>query len=195
MVDIIDEYTTPINITVGTGGEVTLYERFDAGAAIRNINDASWSAQTFTVGTTGTNVNHFITSVKLKIYRLVLPGVVTVGIRATANGLPIGEDLTSGTIDGNTLLPSWTDAYTEIPLTPYLLLASTMYAIVVRATTGNGDNRIRWICSDIGGYTGGSVVYSHDSGLGWTNSEGTVNSSGLPVTLDFAFQEWGRVII
>jgi len=96
-----------------------------------------WVAQTFTVGATG----HTVTSVKLLLCRAGSPGTVTVSIRATDGTHPTGTDLTSGTIDGNSLTTNSAGAWYEIVLTEYPLSANTKYAIVVQAPSApSGEN-------------------------------------------------------
>lgn len=163
----------------------TLYEYY-------NVNDNStygiwgnnWQAQTFTIGTVGANESHNITSVKLKMYREGNPGILTVGIRAVDGaGKPTGADLTSGTINANafTLVPP--GLWYEITLTPYLLLASTKYAIVCRISGGDADNEVRWR-TDVGAavYLGGQACSSVDAGVNWSTS-----------TEDNMFEEYGKV--
>ncbi|GAI48420.1 unnamed protein product, partial [marine sediment metagenome] len=62
----------------------TLYERYNTGDTTGNlIRDKDLAGQTFTIGNTGVNENHNITSVKLKIYRRGSPGTGTVAIYET----------------------------------------------------------------------------------------------------------------
>jgi len=137
-----------------------------------------WLAQTFTVGASG----HTVTSVKLKLYRLASPGLVTVSIRATDGTHPTGSDLASGTIDGNTLTTDIAGAWYEIALTAYPLSANTNYAIVVRDPSGSTSNKLywRWDFSSPT-YAGGNVENSADSGGTWTSY----------TSWDYMFEVWG----
>jgi hypothetical protein len=141
-----------------------------------------WFAQTFTPTTA-----HKVTSVKLLLCRYGSPGTITVGIRATDGaGKPTGNDLCSGTINGNTLSEYPTNTWYEITLgAGYDLVASTKYAIVVRAPSGNSSNQLFWRC-DVSSptYAGGSYAGSGDSGSTWTLDTGT----------DFMFEEWGVAV-
>ena len=148
---------------------MTLYEYYNTGDDDNeNVSGNSWVAQTFT--TVGLNENHNITSVKLKLYRVGSPGTVTVSIRATdANGHPTGSDLTSGTIDGDSLTTNSAGEWYEITLTSYQLSVSTKYAIVVRATAGDFFNYVGWRAdSTTPTYSGGNHEDSSDSGSTWT---------------------------
>lgn len=139
----------------------------------------SWIAQTFTP-----SVSHKVTSVKLLLYRIGSPGTVTVGIRATdVDGHPTGADLAFGTTDGNTLTTSTAGEWREIYLSAgYDLTASTKYAIVVRALTGDNSNKPEWLRDESSPtYTGGNYEVSDDSGSTW---------SGLAAR-DFMFEDWG----
>ena len=162
----------------------TLYERYNTGHDNYDyIYGAKWRAQTFTVGNTGANENHNITSVKLLLYRVESPGTVTVGIRAVDDdGKPTGSDLTSGTTNGNTLPTGSPYEWREITLTSYTLQASTKYAIVFRVPNGDSSNSCVWRRdASSPTYTGGSKCYSLNSGSTWTTD--TFN--------DFMFEEYG----
>ena len=172
--------TDGTNTATTTFTDTTLYEYHNtgdnsAGSFWGNV----WYAQTFTVGAT----SHTVTSVKLKLARKGSPGIVTVSIRATSGLLPTGADLTSGTINGNSLI-SWTSgsAWYEIALTSYALSANTKYAIVVRAPNGDSNNCLFW---RTGGssptYAGGNFVYSTNGGGSWGSS-----------TSDQMFEVWGN---
>lgn len=120
----------------------------------------TWLAQTFT-----TLSSYTISSVTLKLRRTNgdLPGTVTVSIRATSSGVPIGDDLCVGTTDGNTILnnPATLSLSTERNIKfniPIVLAASTKYAICVRTT--NAPDILFWIGNSTGGYSGGNYLNS-----------------------------------
>ncbi|MBA7570878.1 hypothetical protein ES708_12634 [subsurface metagenome] len=119
------------------------------------------------------------------LYRVGSPGTVTVSIRATdGEGKPTGDDLCSGTTNGNTLPTYENPGWREITLGDgYNLDADTMYAIVVRAPNGSESNEIRWR-DDASSptYTGGTALYSGNSGSTWY----------LYGYIDFMFEEWGE---
>ena len=140
----------------------------------QNMGSNYWQAQTFT---TDVNSNHTIASVKLKLYRSGSPGTITVSIRATTGGHPSGLDLTSGTIDGNSLTTSTLGLWYEIKLTPYSLTKNTKYAIVARSP----NNYFMWRDdSTTPLYAGGNLEYSSDSGVSWTTY----------TAYDFMFEVW-----
>ena len=162
----------------------TLYERYNTNDDDTNLFFSHyWQAQTFTVGNTGANEDHNITSVKLKMSRTGSPGTITVSIRAVdVNGKPTGADLTSGTTDGDTLTTDAAGEWREITLTSYGLSASTKYAIVVRISGGDISNNISWrIDGSTPTYGGGSYASSNDSGSFW----------GLDTEKDCMFEEYG----
>jgi len=159
------------------------FETSTSTGLVRLVYGTIWDAQTFTIGSVGVNCGHNITSVKLLIARVGSPGTITVSIRATSGGLPTGSDLTSGSINGNTLSTSAT--WVEIPLTSYELSKSTAYAIVVRATSGDASNYVSWTRSSSSTYAGGQMCESSDSGASFTGSS----------SYDFAFEEYGTVFI
>lgn len=158
----------------------TLFEYYttgDDGSASFWLSE--WRAQTFTPA-----IAHKITSVKLLIYRVDLPGTITVSIKATdENGHPTGDDLCSGTTNGNTL-PWATWEWREITLgAGYNLSADTKYAIVVRALDGDATNYCRWRRDGTDPtYAGGNYEASDDSGANW---------SGY-TDYDCLFEDWGE---
>jgi len=170
-----------------TGGLSEYYKTGDdSGVSVYGIY---WSAQTFTVGTTA----HTVTSVKLKLYRVGSPGTVTVSIRATSAGHPIGSDLTSGTIDGTSLNATEPGSWYRITLTEYSLSASAKYAVVIRAPSGNYTipnppekpyaNKLVWMADNTSpAYTGGNCEGSADSGSTWSSY----------ADADLMFEVWGR---
>jgi hypothetical protein len=140
-----------------------------------------WRAQTFTP-----SVAHTITSVKLKIFRVGAPGTINVCIRATSSGQPSGSDLCSGTINGDSLTTDTGGAWYEITLGGgYGLSAGTTYAIVVRATSGDGSNYVGWRADSTPTYGGGILLTSSNSGSSWTSV----------ANYDLMFEEWGNAIV
>ena len=171
--------------TFSTTGSPVLYESFttapDTSFTIQSVN---WGSQTFT-----TTSAHDVVSIYLNIYRVGSPGDVTVSIRHTAAGVATGEDLCTGTIDGDTLTTSTSGSWYPIAMTAtstgsVSLENATKYAIVVRAINGDGSNYIKWLYLTAGGYTGGNGVTSTTSGIAWTTQ-----------TYDFNFQVWGNAIL
>jgi len=166
----------------------TLYEYYNTGedsyGYVGAYSGALWRGQTFTP-----QVSHKITSVKLKLYRYGSPGTITVGIRATdGSGHPTGEDLCSGTTNGNTLPTTYgTAEWREITFASgYDLSASTKYAIVVRAINGGDYNHVRWLHDSTDAtYSGGAQEYSENSGSSWETDAG----------IDLMFEEWGIATI
>ena len=149
-----------------------------------NLYGSIWKAQTFTVGTTGSNETFKVTHIKLKFDGEASPGEVTVGIRAVdGEGKPDGDDLAVGYIDGNSLPKSGYETIVIGLNKPCILNANTQYAIVVRAVDGDSDNEIWWTYNDSNPYSGGQYWTSDDSGESWTN-EGAGD-------WDFFFEVWG----
>ena len=165
---------------------MTFYERYNTGIdAYTSLYGDKWRAETFTIGNTGTNEAHDITSVKLLSYRTGSPGTVTVSIRAVdGDGLPTGADLTSGTLDGNTFTTELMGLWYEFGLTPYGLSAATKYAIVSRVTAGDVGNNAKWRRDQASPtYTGGNRCDSTDAGVTWIEN----------LDNDYSFEEYGFV--
>jgi len=172
--------------SIPSDNEKTLYERYNKDDNTGwTFYGNEWRAQTFTIGTTSKNENHYIASVKLLLYKGGNPGTVTVSIRASSGGIPTGDDLTSGTTDGNTLPAASPGEWREINLTPFQLQASTTYAIVIRAPDGDNLNYVVWRCdNNEPTYTGGVSSKSSDSGKDWAEDTG----------VDLMFEEYGTII-
>ena len=165
----------------------TLYERYTTNDdGDQDIYGNLWRGQTFTIGNTGTNEDHNITSVKLLLYRIGSPGTITVSIKATSEELPTGDDLASGTTNGDTLPTESPYEWREITFgTPYTLSASTKYAICVRISGGDTSNAPLWrIDKTSSAYTGGDSVYSINAGGTWYRTVGR----------DMMFMEYGIVV-
>jgi len=148
---------------------------------------AYWYAQTFTA-TSAYNTD----LCKIRGQRVGTPDTLTVGLRATEDGVPVGADLAVATTDGNAVT---TDAAGEwITLTwesVYPLEVGTVYALVMRVASGDSDNRITWILGTTtefeDPYAGGQFCRSTDSGSSW--------SAYGPSTQDGLFEVWGTDIV
>jgi len=157
------------------------YEYYNTGDdSFVGVRGVYFKAQTFTVGAVG----HAVTSVKLLLYRVGSPGTVTVSIRATDGTHPTGSDLTSGTINGNSLSTDSAGVWYEIALTSYALSADTKYAIVVRAPSGaDYNNELRWrYDSTSPTYNGGNREDSDSSGVTWSSNTAS----------DLMFEVWSN---
>ncbi len=147
------------NVTATYNGTVQQYLTTgdDAG---KDFSGAVWIAQMFTTE----NTTYTLDKVKLKLYQATTPDTVTVSIRVTASGKPTGADLTSGTIDGNTITTGTGGLWYDIDLANYQLLPATQYAIVVRAQSPT----LYWRRDTTSPpYAGGWSASSTDSGATW----------------------------
>jgi len=164
-----------------------LYERYItpdwANAAAYG---AIWRGQTFTIGNTGPNEDHIVTSVILKLFRANLPGILTVTINEADSDLPTGVILATGTTDGDTLPTGYPYEWREIFfVVPAELSASTQYAIVLSAPHGADTKLVNWRFHPGGSiYTGGEHSVSYNSGESWSDYSG----------YDLMFEEWGEAI-
>lgn len=140
------------------------------------VDNVYWLGQTFTP-----SISHKITSVKFYGYRDLALGTITASVRATnAEGLPTGADLTSGTLDGNSLpIGILNRDWFEITIASYPLLANTKYAICLRPASGDIDV----LLGTDNTYTRGTLCETSDSGASWSDWGGDVNDS--------MFEEWG----
>ncbi len=135
-----------------------LKEYYNTGHNASVATDSSFPAgQTFTAGS-----SYNLAYVKLKLFRDVgtFPGTVTVALYATSGGLPTGDVLASGTIDGDTLAEgeqyTASGEWTVVNFSsPYGITSGTKYAIVI--TTG-GDAVYADMDVTSPTYSGGSLV-------------------------------------
>lgn len=144
----------------------------------RDMYGVNHGAQSFTP-----TIDHLIGSVKLKLFRVGDPETITVSIKATTAGKPVGADLCSGTIEGTEITLNAAGEWYEIPLgNGFSLEKDTQYAIVVKAPDGDASNKVSWR-ADITSptYTGGTYCGSTDSGVSWSTYSG----------VDCMFEEWG----
>lgn len=87
-----------------------------------------------------------------------------------AAGDPTGDDLCSGTLNGDTLSSSYY-AYRNITFTvPVEITADTQYALVLRAP--DSEENVYWASKLSGGYAGGRDYLSSDSGETWAAATG-----------------------
>ena len=157
---------TSITIDPSGNGEFTGNDYYDTGDDSQiGLRGVTWGCQTFTA-----DANYTASGVQVKLWRTGEPGTVTVSLRATAAGLPTGADLVSGTTDGDTLTTSVGGEWREITFSSTQVLTSgTVYAVVARATSGDVSNTVYWRHDSTSpSYSGGSYIYSTNSGSSWT---------------------------
>lgn len=164
---------------LGRSQAALLYESYTTGKdSTKSVYGNIWVAQTFSSSTTH-YIDHVVLYATINSTDL---GDVTVSIRKTSGGLPTGDDLCSGTVNGD-LLPTNPGVYFEVNLNPKTRLeANETYAIVIRSDgTGTSD------CAQIGyddtaaSYANGQYCESDDTGSSWTADSGN----------DFIFYEYG----
>jgi hypothetical protein len=108
-----------------------------------------------------------LTHVKVRLYRVGAPGTVTCYIETTSGGTPTGTIATTGTYAGTSITALASGEWVDFDVADADVAASTMYAIVIRAS-GNSANHIYWqIDSSSPTYTGGTYGFSVDAGVTW----------------------------
>ena len=170
------------NRYISTTGSPVVYEYLNTGGDTNSdpIYGQNWAAEYFTVGAE----SHTVTSVILSLQRTLEPGTVTVSIKhADGDGKPTGNDLTSGTIDGDTL--SETYSWYKIDMTEYDLEAGANYAIVVRAVAGNATNYIEWQVDANGAAATYEGFVSTNGGVSWASED----------PASYLFEVWGNPCI
>jgi len=142
---------------------------------------AYYKAFTFTVGHTGSNTSHDITSLKMLVHKAGSPGIITFELKdVDSNNKPTGSVLTSGTTDGDTLTTNTDGEWREVMITPYTLSPGIMYSVVIYCTGADYVNSINIHGDGTSSYTAGNGMYSTDSGSTWTL-----------YTMQFLFEEYG----
>jgi len=177
------EFLCPTSSIPEPESSLSLFEYYNTGDNdVNSVVDPKWEAQTFTP-----QIAHRITKVRIKIYRLGLPGIVSVGIRATdAEGKPTGMDLASGTIDGNTFTEDSLGAWYDIGLGSGTILSSGVKYAIVLGNSASGW--ARWKVNTNSDYGGGTSSTSFDSGNTWVFCDG---GGGVGGAYDTLFEEWG----
>jgi hypothetical protein len=145
----------------------SLFEYYNpSGGLISNfVLDASNDiyAQAFTVGNTSANVDHYITSVKLNLYRVGSPSNCILSIYST-DGTGTPDELILETYFNGNLLDTTQNFFEIVLARPLKIYKSTKYAICINAPY-IGTNKVYIRYSQTGTYTGGYCFYSLD----WLN--------------------------
>lgn len=166
--------------------EIDLYEYNDTTSTNYGIqNDDTFLAQTFTLGTVGSNEDFDCTNVSLLLYRAGTPGTVYACLFETnETGYPTGSELGNASRNGDSFTTSTSgDWYYFTYSTPVPLSASTTYAIVTK-TTGStgGSDCLRHRISTENPYAGGQFFYSVNGGSTW----------GVQSGYDIGFRVYGE---
>jgi len=162
----------------------TQYEYWNtADDAAVTINGSIRIGQTFTTGST---IPHTITQVRLKLFRVLSPGILTVYIYETSGGQPTGLPIGEGTISGDALTTDTGGTWYSVTLDEEVTLETgTQYAVVSAALSGNATNYVSWRYDNANGYADGYEVSSTDGGISWT----TVGAN------DMMFEIWGNPVM
>lgn len=142
-----------------------------------------WHAQSFTVGTTGPNVNFTALYIRLKVCKTILQPGYTVGpLIVSIRESLTGRELTIGCINGDSLPETY--SWCAIPIKPVKLYKDSQYDIVARAPAVQEPFALIQLVKDsTGEYSGGQNWHSSDSGQTWWDG---YNPDG-----DFLFQVIG----
>lgn len=148
----------------------TVWESYNAGDdAAAQVYGVNWYGQTFTVDPQ----SHSIIDVRFLAYRVGTPSTLTVSIRETGDdGFPIGDDITSGTINGDSLTTDTDGSWYGVSLTETSLSYGEVYAIVIRAEAGDGSNYVDIRENSSGAYADGQAITSSSGGIAWSADTG-----------------------
>ena len=161
------------------------YEYYEEENSEFALYGAIWGGQHFTVGNVGTNENFTITQIGLKLDKTGSPGTLNVDVYAVdgTDGDPTGVSLSSGTLAEGDIPAS--ENWVNISMSQYTFREDTQYIFVFKATSGDISNKVGVSVNTSGGYTGGYLKLSADSGSSWLD--------GLSA-YDVAFQIYGNQI-
>ena len=166
----------------------TRYEYFDNTQSIYfDVYGNRWGAETFTVGTVGTNESFRVTSIKFQLLRLgTVSGNIYIHIRnstAFKTGTPTGTDFGSGSMLASTV-SAVTPTFYEVSITSsYFLHKGTTYSICLNISGGDASH-----CINMEGrkntllYAGGTYCTSGDGGSSWSSTSAN----------DFFFYTYGK---
>jgi len=167
------KYLTNYNVFMGHCLLQQLYQLFEYYLVSENSNRAfygiAWRGNRLICGQGGTDLDHLLTRVKLKLYRVGLPGKLVVSIReCDYDSKPLGSDICTGEIDGNELTTDTAGEWYEIDIGGALVEQNGYVAIIYRCTDGDSSNKIHLKC-EVSPY-GSIPCYSWisiDSGSSW----------------------------
>lgn len=169
------------------------YEYFETGDYIGWVISKIRGAGKFDKGQTFTpQITHYLEKIELLLYRVGSVDEVTIEIRPTSAGIPLGDDtaysgaLASVTVDVSGITTNTTGEWVAFNLTaPIQLTADVEYAICAVSNVYGGSTYVGWNAHlDTDTYARGSVCfYTANWYLGDPNND------------DFAFRDWGKLTI
>jgi hypothetical protein len=181
-------------ITLPLSSAQELFEHYQTGDDFYfDIKGSQSGAQTFTIGSTGPNIEFTLTNVKIKIFRSQIPNLGVLSIRnVDSNGAPTGPNLITATFDGNLLAEDISGEWYNIPIGPLNLIPNTQYALVLTApntpTSGNvpfiGWREDRESIGPLSTYFGGKQWLSINDGISWLTIHPEIDR-------DFMFEIYG----
>ena len=153
-------------------GKTKKYERFESADGSESITTTNWTAQTFTIGTTGDNEDFFPTKLRLSSNVSLIDSII-VEIQETTANKPNGTVVMGFNTTPIKIIENGSNDVYEYDLSnaksgSVKLSAGTKYAIVIRAAAGTQNIQF----DSSGGYSGGSKYDSANSGGSWTIDSG-----------------------
>ncbi len=133
-----------------------------------STNAVQW-AQTFTLGTTGNNLTFNVTQIKVLLQNVGTPtGNQTWEIQGVQpDGSPDGTALSTGTLDMATVTVK---GWKTITMSSATLEAGQQYALVGKDGYLSAGNNVTWHADAGGGYGGGFLWDSPDTGVSWSSN-------------------------
>ncbi|HET7436081.1 MAG TPA: IPT/TIG domain-containing protein [Thermoanaerobaculia bacterium] len=197
--DTVDTTTTPNSVLLSRATGVDQFTVNVTGSGVA-LNTSTWAGQSFTPSVTGV-----ITKADIRLFCsscTVAPFPnLTLSVRATAAGLPVGADLGTATITG--FNGGAAAFYAGTFATPIPVTAGVQYALVVRPTGAPGAGTyaiVRSVVSATGQgydvYPGGARLNGATSGTVWTipTNGGVTNDLGFRVYIDSGYTPAGELV-
>ena len=167
----------------GSGASIK-YEYYDVvsaqgGSVYAQVRRGS----SFTIGTVGTDEQHLLNNVRVKLYKVGSPtGNLIIAVYNTnPTDIPSGAQMASGAIAFTSITTDTNGAWYDINMGASATLSgATQYALTVYAPDADSSNYGVWMYKSPGGYAGGKSSASANSGATWTTG-----------SADYNFEEWG----
>jgi len=185
----------PTNVDLLPVGDVVLaatdsvdQENTNLSSTGYSFHSYHWYGQTFKAGVSGP-----LSAVELRLFCSACTGTmpdITVSLRATEGGVPVGGDLSTATIPGFTSAGG--QFFKAVFETPLNVTKGTVYAIIVRASSLPTSGSYAYLVSGTPDtYSAGTRLTSETSGIAWSVREYDV---GFRTLIGSGFVDNGNLI-
>lgn len=161
------------------------YVETGGNADSQQIYGGNYVAEIFQTSSDAHSISYINVDLKKVVAAGGSVGYVYIGLRAVSGGVPVGSNIFTYPVNGDTLLTTSYQMCT-FNITDYTLEPSTSYALIVQCNGGTaGTNYIMWHQSTTGdGDVNSFGLHSTDSGVSWTSD----------AVKDYLFQIYGNPV-